>query len=158
MLKEALGFVFVITFSRDQSNPESKTFPAGFPELTSRRRSNALMHSSALCFTWRKLQSRKLLYMLCKIFSWLHTNTLEFDPSLTKNGLHNVQDILLWCQKRKRNSSEVLIWRHTFMQVFTTEVRAFSFASLDIMVSGKSVCFFFLTLAIMWWVSHLLVS
>lgn len=43
--------LFGMTFNFDQSNSESKTFCTAFPELMSMRRSKALMHSSALCFT-----------------------------------------------------------------------------------------------------------
>lgn len=44
--------IVIFTSIVDKSKSHCKTFSTDFPELMSKRISKALMHSSALCFTW----------------------------------------------------------------------------------------------------------
>lgn len=46
--------IVIFTSIVDKSKSHCKTFSTDFPELMSKRISKALMHSSALCFTWNK--------------------------------------------------------------------------------------------------------
>lgn len=77
------GF-FVITFNFDQSKSERRIFSTDVPKLMLIRRSKALMHSSALCFTCRKWMKpiyyliKSVFCIFCVICSWLHEFFLIF--------------------------------------------------------------------------------